>query len=428
MVLIPASLLLCGLIVLLLLGIPIALAMILSSTIFLLLTTSIPLTIVPQRLWGGLESFPLLAIPFFVLAGNLMNKTGGAERIFSFCLSVLGHIRGGLAHVNILASMIFAGMSGAATADAAGLGAIEIEAMRRDGYKVEFAAAITAASSTIGPIIPPSIPLVVYGVMAQVSVSQLFIGGFLPGILMGILMMAAVAIRARKENYPARPRATLRTVGREFLSSSLALLAPIIILGGIFSGVFTPTEAGIVASVYALLLGFVYRTVRLREIPAILQEAMLTTAQITFIVGAAGLFGWVITRAQVPAELSSMLVLMTGNKTVVLLLATVLVLFMGCFIDALALLIMMTPVLVPVGTAFGIDPLQMGLVLVLSCMIGLITPPVGLCLFIVCDIGKVSIGAVARECIPFYVGLGVCLFLLICFPQIVTFLPNLVKF
>lgn len=428
MVLMPAFFLLCGLFFLLLLRMPVALAMIVSSGTFLLLTTTIPLTIIPQRLWGGLESFPLLAIPFFVLAGILMNKTGGAERIFRFCLSIIGHICGGLGHVNILASMIFSGMSGAATADAAGLGAIEIEAMRNDGYTPEFAAAVTAASSTIGPIIPPSVPLVVYGVMAQVSVGALFIGGFVPGIIMGALMMVVVAIRARQQNCPAHPRATLRTVGREFLSSSLALLAPVIILGGIFSGVFTPTEAGAVASVYALLLGFVYRTVKLREMPAILQEAMLSTAQITFIVGAAGLFSWVITRAQVPAALSNMLVLLTDNKTVVLLLSTGLVLAMGCFIDALALLIMMTPVLVPVGMAFGIDPIQMGLVLVLSCMLGLITPPVGICLYIVSDIAKVSLVRVARELMPFYLGLGVCLLLLIWFPQLVTFLPNLVRF
>ena len=247
-----AFLLLAVLIILLLVRIPIALAMTLASMVFLYLMAKAPMIIVPQRLWGGLESFPLLAIPFFVLAGSLMNRSGGAERIFTFCLSILGHIRGGLGHVNVLASMIFAGMSGAATADAAGLGAIEIEAMRRDGYKLDFSAAVTAASSTIGPIIPPSVPLVVYGVMAQVSVGQLFLGGFLPGILMGFTMMGVVAIKARKENYPTHPRASFQTVRREFLSSSLSLLAPIIILGGIFSGAFTPTEAGVVASVYAL--------------------------------------------------------------------------------------------------------------------------------------------------------------------------------
>lgn len=324
--------------------------------------------------------------------------------------------------------MIFAGMSGVATADAAGLGAIEIEAMRREGYRPEFSAAVTAASSTIGPIIPPSVPLVVYGVMAQVSVGQLFLGGFLPGLLMGLAMMGVVFIRARRENATAHVRASLRTVGREFLSSSLALLAPFIIPGGIFSGVFTPTEAGIVASVYALMLGFVYRTIGLKDLPGLLKEATLTTAQVTFIVGAAGLFGWVITHAQVPAAISTTLTMLTSNKIVILLLINVVMLFMGCFIDALAPLIMMTPVVVPLGMVFGIDPIQLGLILVLNCMIGLITPPVGLCLYIVSDIAKSPIVRVARELVPFYVAFAVCLVGIILFPQIVTFLPSLLTF
>jgi tripartite ATP-independent transporter DctM subunit len=422
-----AFFLLAALIVLLLLRIPIALAMTLASMAFLFLTGNTPMIIVPQRLWGGLESFPLLAIPFFVLAGSLMNRSGGAERIFTFCLSVLGHIRGGLGHVNIIASMIFAGMSGAATADAAGLGAIEIEAMRKDGYELDFSAAVTAASSTIGPIIPPSVPLVVYGVMAQVSVGKLFLGGFLPGILMGIAMMGVVALEARKKNYAAHPRASFKTVRREFYSSSLSLLAPVIILGGIFSGAFTPTEAGVVASVYALTLGFVYRTIKPKDLPEILEEAMLTTAQITFIVGAAGLFGWVITRAQIPATISSFLIALTSDKNVILLLVNLVMIFMGCFIDALALLIMMTPVVVPLGLAFSIDPIQLGLILVLNCMIGLITPPVGLCLYIVSNTAKVPILQVARSLIPFYIALTICLVLIIFFPQIVTILPSLIK-
>jgi len=425
----PSAFLLMGLlIILLLIRVPIALAMTLACVVFLLLMAKIPLIIVPQRLWGGLESFPLLAIPFFVLAGILMNKSGCAERIFNFCLSILGHVRGGLGHVNILASMIFAGMSGAATADAAGLGAIEIEAMRRDGYKLDFSAAVTAASSTIGPIIPPSVPLVVYGVMAQVSVGQLFIGGFLPGILLGITIMGVVAIVARKENYPTHPRASFQTVRKEFISSSLSLLAPIIILGGIFTGAFTPTEAGVVASVYGLLLGFVYRTIKLKELPDILEEAMLMTAQITFIVGAAGLFGWIITHAQIPTLVTSFLTALTDNQYIVLILINLVMIFMGCFIDALALLIMMTPVMVPLGMSFNVDPIQLGLILVLNCMIGLITPPVGLCLYIVSNIAKIPIVQVARALVPFYVALTICLVLIIFFPQIVTFLPSLIKF
>jgi tripartite ATP-independent transporter DctM subunit len=422
----PALILGGALLALLVARVPIGLSMLLASMAYLLPFGTIPMTVVPQRLWAGLESFPLLAIPFFVLAGSLMNVSGGAERIFAFCLTLVGHLRGGLGHVNVLASMIFAGMSGAATADAAGLGKIEIDSMKRDGYDGEFAAAVTAASSTIGPIIPPSVPLVVYGVMTQVSIWQLFLAGILPGILMGLTMMGVVAYRARQRNYPVRPRASGSLIGREFLNSALALFAPVVILGGIFTGVFTPTEAGVVASAYALMLGFVYRTIRFRDLPAVLKEAMLTTAQITFIVGAAGLFGWTMTYAQVPAALTSMVTELTTNKVVVLILINVVMLAMGCFIDALALLIMMTPVVFPLALAMGIDPVQLGLIMVLNCMIGLVTPPVGICLYIVSDIAKTSIVKVARELTPFYAALILCLAAVTFVPALVTLVPNLI--
>lgn len=426
MELMPAFILGAALLVLLVVRVPIALAMLLSAMAYLLMFGKIPMTVLPQRLWAGLESFPLLAIPFFVLAGSLMDVTGGAERIFRFCLTLVGHLRGGLGHVNVMASMIFAGMSGAATADAAGLGRIEIDAMKRDGYDAEFSAAVTAASSTIGPIIPPSVPLVVYGVMTQVSIWQLFLAGILPGILMGLAMMGVVAYRARQRGYPVRPRASAHEIWREFRAAGLALLAPVVILGGIFTGTFTPTEAGVVASAYALFLGFAYRTIRLRELPRIMREAMLTTAQITFIVGAAGVFGWTMTYAQVPAALTSAVTDLTTNKLVVLVLINVVMLVMGCFIDALALLIMMTPVVFPLALALGIDPVQLGLILVLNCMIGLITPPVGICLYIVSDIAKMPIVRVARELVPFYVALTLCLAAITFFPVIVTILPKLI--
>jgi tripartite ATP-independent transporter DctM subunit len=413
------------LIALLAIRMPIALAMLLSAMAFLLVTTSIPMTIVPQRLWSALDSFPLLAIPYFVLAGILINESGGSERIFNFCLAVVGHFRGGLGHVNVLGSMIFAGMSGSATADAAGLSQIEIDAMVRDGYEPEFAAAVSAASATIGPIIPPSVPLVVYGVMAQVSVWDLFLGGFLPGMLMGISMMVVVAWRARARNYPVHPRASLAKIAREFRTSFLALMAPVVILGGLFAGIFTPTEAGVVASLYALMLGLVYGNIRLRDLPRLLREAALMTAQITFIVAAAGLFGWVVTHAQVPTLITNALSEITSSKYVILILINVAMLVMGTFIDALALLIMMTPVVVPLGAAFGVDPVQLGLIVVLNCMIGLITPPVGLCLYIVANIAKAPVLKVASELVPFYWGLVACLVLLIFFPQIVTILPSL---
>jgi len=423
---IPALILGGSLLILLIARVPIGLAMLIAAITYLLSYGTIPMTVVPQRLWAGLESFPLLAIPFFVLAGSLMNVSGGAERIFAFCLTLVGHLRGGLGHVNVLASMIFAGMSGAATADAAGLGKVEIDAMKRDGYDGEFAAAVTAASSTIGPIIPPSVPLVVYGVMTQVSIWQLFLAGILPGMLMGLALMVVVSYRARQRNYPVHPRAPSRVIGREFLNAMFALLAPVVILGGIFSGAFTPTEAGVVASLYALMLGFVYRTIRFQDLPAVLKEATLTTAQITFIVSAAGVFGWTMTYAQVPAALTAAVTEITTNKVVVLILINIVMLVMGCFIDALALLIMMTPVVFPLATAVGIDPVQLGLIMVLNCMIGLITPPVGICLYIVSDIAKASIVKVSRDLLPFYVALMICLAAVTFFPGIVTMLPTLI--
>lgn len=416
-----------SLVVLLALKVPVSFAMIISSLLALLTAGNIPMVVVPQRLWGGLESFPLLAIPFFVLAGVLLNKGGGAEAIFRFCMTGLGHIRGGLAYVNVVASIIFAGMTGAATADAAGLGAIEIKAMKREGYSGEFSAAVTAASSTIGPIIPPSIPFVVYGVMAQVSIGQLFICGILPGLIMGITMMVVIYIMVKKSNQVVKKRVTMKQSFIEFKKSFWALLCPFVILGGIFTGVFTPTEAGAIAVLYALVLGFVYKGITWKDLPGIMVEAMLTTAQVTFIVAAAGLFGWILIRFQFPTTVVNGLMMLTDNKYIVLLLISAALLIMGCFIDALSLVIMMTPVVVPIAMAFDINLLQTGVVLVLGCMIGLTTPPVGLCLYIVSDLANVPVMRVAKTLIPFYIALVVSLILFALFPFFSTYLPSIIN-
>lgn len=416
-----------SLLVLMALRVPVALAMIISSILTLLVDGTVPMVVVPQRLWGGLESFPLLAIPFFVFAGVLMNHGGGAEAIFRFFLTLLGHIRGGLAYVNVMASVVFAGMSGAATADAAGLGAIEIEAMKRSGYRPEFAAAVTAASSTIGPIIPPSVPLIVYGVMAQVSVGELFIAGIIPGLLMAVAMMAVIAIVLRKENHPVEDRSSVGEIASSFRGSFWALLAPVVILGGIFSGAFTPTEAGAVAALYALVLGIIYKGIRWNNIASMVVESLLATAQVTFIVAAAGLFGWVLTRYGFPRFVADLLLSITTDKHTALLLIGLAMLVAGCFIDALSLLIMMTPVVVPIALAFGIDLTQMGVVLVLACMIGLITPPVGICLYIVSDLARVPMMRVAKEMIPFYLALFVTLALISLVPFLTIYLPSVIK-
>jgi tripartite ATP-independent transporter DctM subunit len=416
-----------SLLVLLAMKVPVSFAMIISSLLALLAAGNIPMVVVAQRLWGGLESFPLLAIPFFVLAGILLNRGGGAEAIFRFCMTGLGHIRGGLAYVNVVASIIFAGMTGTATADAAGLGAIEIEAMKRDGYPADFAAAVTASSSVIGPIIPPSVPFVVYGVMAQVSIGQLFISGIIPGLLMGLGMMVVIFFLMHRSNQPVQQRSSMRALIREFKRSFLALMCPVVILGGIFSGVFTPTEAGAIASLYALILGFVYKGIRLKDLPEIMVEAMLTTAQVTFIVAAAGLFGWILTRFQFPDLVAQGLMALTNSKYVALLLIAGALLVMGCFIDALSLVIMMTPVVVPIAAIFDINLLQTGVVLVIACMVGLNTPPVGICLYIVSDLAKVPVVQVTRKLLPFYFVLLISLILLSVIPVLSTYLPSVIQ-
>ncbi len=416
-----------SLLLLMALNVPVAWAMIISSVLALLVDASMPMVIVAQRLWGGLESFPLLAIPLFVFAGNLMNIGGGAERIFAFCMSVIGHVKGGLAYVNVLSSIIFAGMSGAATADAAGLGQIEIEAMIKDGYTPEYSAAITAASSIIGPIIPPSIPFVIYGVMAQVSIGSLFLAGILPGLIIGITLMLMIYIPLRRSDMKVRPRSSMRQILHSFKESFWALLAPVIILGGIFSGIFTPTEAGAAASLYALILGFIYRQIKVKDVPKLLRETLLTTAQVTFTVAAAGLFGWVLTRYSFPSAVTELLLSFTTNKYVALLLINVALLVLGCFIDATALLIMMTPVLIPIANTFGISLVHMGLIVVICCMIGINTPPVGICLYIVSDIAKAPMMKVAKKMVPFYVAYIISLFFVSAFPQLSLFLPNLFK-
>jgi len=416
-----------SLIVLMAFKVPVAWAMIISSVLALLIEGNMPMMAVAQRMWGGLESFPLLAIPLFIFAGNLMNIGGGSERIFSFCMAGLRHVRGGLAYVNILASIIFAGMSGAATADAAGLGAIEIKAMKDDGYTPEFSAAVTAASSIIGPIIPPSIPFVIYGVMAQVSVGSLFLAGVIPGLVIGITLMIMVYFALKKSKHPTKPRASISEILHEFKASFWALLAPVIILGGIFSGVFTPTEAGAAAALYALILGFIYGGISLKNLPAMLKETMLSTAQVTFTVAAAGLFGWILTRYNFPTAVTNLLMSLTTSKLVALLLINVALLFLGCFIDATALIIMMTPVIVPIANSFGISLIQMGLIVVVSCMIGINTPPVGICLYIVSNIAEAPMHKVVKEMMPFYVAYIISLFVITYIPAASLFLPNLLN-
>ncbi|MCI0756113.1 TRAP transporter large permease [Teichococcus vastitatis] len=379
-----------------------------------------------QRIYAGTTSFPLLAIPFFILSGNLMNTGGMTERIFAVAHMIVGRIRGGLGHVNVLASMLFAGMSGSAVADAAGLGLVEIKAMRQAGYTPRFAATLTAVSSTIGPVIPPSIPFVIYGSLANVSVGALFLAGIVPGVLMGISLMVIVAIVAKRQNLPmgeARPpvRIALRILG----DALPALAMPPLILGGIFGGIVTPTEAAVVAAGYAFLLGkFFYRVLSFAELPSILWESGRQTAQVMFIIAASAPFAWVLIQQEIPNAVIANLFNLSREPWVVLLIVNVVLFVLGMFIEGVAIIIIAFPVLLPVMMQIGVDPVHFGVIMVLNIMIGLVTPPVGLCLYVVSEVSKVPIGEIAAEMWPYVVALIAVLMVVTYVPALSLWLPH----
>lgn len=388
---------------------------------------AIPHEIITQRIVYGMNNFVLLAIPFFLLAGKLMNTGSITRRIFGFASLMVGFLPGGLGHANVVASMIFAGMSGSAVADAAGLGTIEVQAMMEEGYDRDFSAAVTAASSTIGPIIPPSIPLIMFGVMGNVSVSALLIGGLEPGVMMGAALMIMVYYYAKKRNYPKRRFPTLREFRVELKGAFLPLLTPVILIGGILSGVFTPTEASAIAVVYAFILSaFLYRELTVKDFIKILLETVKESSIILFIVGISSLYGWLLIRTQMPSLFMEQIFLISQNPLVVLLILNVFLLLVGCFMESIAAITILTPVLMPLALSVGIDPLHLGLVVVLNLMIGLLTPPIGMCLYAVSRVANLPLDRLFKAVAPFYVPLLVVLLLLTIFPQLATFLPNLV--
>lgn len=419
------------LIVLLLLifgGMAIAFAMGITSLIVVVVDRgigNIPFGMIAQRMVYGVNSFPLLAIPFFLLAGRLMNTSGITDRIFNFCNVLIGHVRGGLGHVNILASMIFAGMSGSAVSDAVGLGQIELKAMKDQGYDDEFSAAITAASSTIGPIIPPSIPMVLYGVLGNVSVGALFIGGIIPGVLMGLFMMVTVSIIAKRRNYPVHKRAQFLGIIRATVKALFPLLCPLILIGGIWTGVFTPTEAAAVAVVYSLLLGLVlYRELNWGNLIKVMREALDDTSVILFIIAAASLYGWLLARYQIPSGIAERILAFTQDPMTILLLVNVFLLVVGCFMESLAAINILTPILLPLVMKVGIDPLHFGVVMVLNLMIGLLTPPVGMVLFAVQRVSGVPFDRLQRALFVYFIPLLLVLLLITVYSPLVTWLPS----
>lgn len=418
-----------GLILLFLAGFSVPYAIGLVSLVVLIYEEgfgNIPYTILAQRLVFGMNSFVLLAIPLFLFAGKLMNLGSITKRIFSFANLLIGWLPGGLGHVNVVSSMIFAGMSGSAVADAAGLGTIEVKAMTEEGYDREFSAAITAASSTIGPIIPPSIPLIMFGVMGNVSIASLLIGGLVPGVLMGVSLMIMCYYYGKKRNYPRRKFPSLKEFWGGLKEAFWPLLTPVILIGGILSGVFTPTEAAGVAVVYAFVLTLVYRELNLREFIKISLETIKESAIIFIIIGMASIYGWLMIRTQMPQMFVEVIFMITENPLFILLILNVFLLIVGMFMESIAAITILTPLLVPLAIGAGIDPLHLGLVMVLNLMIGLLTPPVGMCLFAVSRVANISFDKLVKAVAPFYIPLFIVLLLITIFPQIATFLPNLV--
>jgi tripartite ATP-independent transporter DctM subunit len=415
-----------GLLSLMALNIPVALCMAGVAVGYLLLNGSAPIELVVQRMINGADSFVLLAIPFFLLAGSLMNAGGVTRRLMEFARSLVGHIAGGLSHVTVVTNMIMAGMSGSAVADCTGTGSILIPAMIRERYSPAFAAAITATASTIGPIIPPSIPMVIYAAIVNTSVARMFLGGFVPGALMGLFLIGIGYGISRRRGYPREPRTNLRHLLGSAKESILALMMPVIVLGGILGGAFTPTEAAVVAALYAFVLGaFVYGELRLRHLPAVAEEVIVGTAGVMLIVAAATPFGWLLAAERAPQALAAAFSVLTQPWQLLLAL-NLLLLLLGCFMESLSILIILSPVLAPIIAAAGINDTHFGVVLVLNLMIGAVTPPVGVLMYIVCRIAQVSIVDFAREAALPILALIAVLMLITFYPPLVVWLPNLI--
>jgi len=415
------------LILLMLIGVPIAISLALTAIAAMWWQGGDTLLImIAQRMYAATTSFPLLAIPFFVLAGNLMNTGGMTHRIFDVARLLVGQLAGGLAHVNVVASMIFAGMSGSAVADAVGLGTIEIPAMVRAGYRKRFAAALTAVSSTIGPIIPPSIPFVIYGAIANVSIGALFLAGIVPGLMMGGALMIAIALMARGGRMPrSAARPPLRVALPVLLDAVPALLMPILVVGGILTGIVTPTEASVLATLYALGLGlFYYKELKFGDLAEIFWISGRETVQVLIIIAGAGALGWVLVQQQIPNAIIRGILSISSNPWIVLLMVNVILLVLGCFMETIAIMIIVTPIFLPLMLKIGISAEQFGVIMVLNLMIGLLTPPVGLCLFAISSTSQVPISELFAEMGPYLAALLVVLAIVTFVPEVSIWLPR----
>ncbi len=408
------------------LGLPVAVAVGIPSLLYVIFDPSIPNFVAVQRMIAGINTYSLLAIPFFILAANLMNTGGITTRIFRSCEVGMGRVKGGLAYVNIVASIIFAGMSGAAIADAGGLGAIEIKAMREAKYDERVTLGITASSSLIGPIIPPSMPIVVYGVVASTSIGRLFAAGIIPGLIMGLILALMVFGLQHIWQLPRGNKSTMREKMDAFFKAFLSLLTPVIILGGIFTGFFTPTESAAIACLYALILSIFYRDINLKTFIEALRASMVTTVQVLIIVASAALFSWIIAREQIPQMLVTLVAQMDISPWIIILLVNLLLLVVGLFMETVASINLLVPVLLPMMIQLGMNPVQFGIIIILNLVIGTLTPPFGTVLFVLSSVANVSVEKVAKSVLIFLPPLLIVLALINIFPQMTLWLPNLI--
>jgi C4-dicarboxylate transporter DctM subunit len=409
-------------------GVPITFSLGVASLVGLLLM-DVPLLVIAQRLWTAVDTFTLVAVPLYILAGEVMSRGGISRRLVDFAQALVGHFTSGLAMVAVVACMFFAAVSGSAVADAAAIGGLLIPIMIANRYHRPFTASLVAAAGTIGPIIPPSIPMVIYGSMTNTSIAMLFAGGFLPGILMGVSLMAYSYYVGKRRGYKGREqRATLAEMARGFMNALLAMFMPIIIIGGIISGIFTPTESGVVAVVYALALGlFVYRELAWRDLPLIFYETGLLIGKILFILGTASIFSWILTVEGIPQLVAATLADLRLGWFGTLLVINLILLIVGTFIDTISALVIFTPILLPLATAVGVDPIHFGIIIAVNLTIGMITPPVGVCLFVTTAIAKLTIREMMRDLTPMLLVLIIILAITTYWSGMVMFIPTLLK-
>ena len=417
------SVFICGLA----LGIPVAITLGLSSLSYLLLA-GIPPVVMPQKMYAGMDVFVLLSIPGFILAGNLMNRGGITQRIIRFANSLVGWIKGGLGLTNIAASMLFGGITGTAVADAASIGGVMIPGMKKAGYPADFSAAVTAASSTVGPIIPPSVPMIIVGALSGISVGKMFLAGAIPGILMGLAMMVTAYVISARKNFPRQEWQGFGEVARSFGGAFWALAMTFLIIYGLLSGLATPTETAVVASVYAFLVGaFIYRELPVAKLPGIIVESATSAAGILALVGFANVFGWILVSERIPQAIADGVLGITDNKFLVILLINVLLLFVGMFMETIAALIILFVPLLSLAQAVGIDPLHFATFAVLNLMIGLTTPPVGVCLFVCAGIARLPLAPVVVAILPFLATNIAVLLAVSYIPALATWLPSLLS-